>query len=217
MLKHLKYLVYLTIKTSHFLRHFCAKNLQCNLLDSFFSYYFQFNLVFAYHLICSNDEAEQWVHAEPWHSRTSFQLKNIQMALPRYEKLDLFSLLPFKSTLSCILEWWGEDFHDKHSLAGDHGNIFLTAVPGADVCVLEIMHQKQSLFVLSHIKHVWHICIIWLSNSCSKYSTCMQCLNSLCKTGWYLCGLGFYLVFTLMSIFKWLLLILHLLWSYDSF
>lgn len=113
------------------------------------------------------------------------------MALPWQERLDLFSFLPSKSTLSCILEWWGEDFHDKHSLAGDHGNIFLTAVPGADVCVFEIMHHKQSLFVLSHIKHVWHSPIIWLCNFCSKYSTYMLCLNSLCTQTDTLCGFGF--------------------------
>lgn len=137
---------------------------------------------------------------------------------PEKTPLVLFSLLSFKSTVTGILEWWGEDSLDEYSFTGDHGSIFLTAVPGPDVCMPDIMHHKWSLFFLPLIKKCWKVSKIWLCNFFSKCSTFLQCLNSLCRqadTLW--CGLFVYFFFTLMPILKWPLLVLHLLWSYDSF
>lgn len=140
------------------------------------------------------------------------------MVSPWKERPVLFSLLSFKSTLTCILEWWGEDSHDKYSFTGDHGNIFLTAVARPKVCMFEIMHNEQSLFVLLLTKKCWHISIIWLYSFFSKYSTFLQFLNSLCRQADTLCmWLVSLSVFHFMPILKWPLLVLHLLWSYDSF
>lgn len=139
------------------------------------------------------------------------------MVSPWKERLGLFSLLPFKSTFTRIRGQWGEDSRNTYSFTGDHSDVFLTAVPGQDVCMFENRRHKQSLFVFPLTKKCWHISIIWLYNFFSKYSAFLQCLNSLCRQADTLCGLFVYLVFTLMLILKCPLLVLHLLWSYDSF
>lgn len=139
------------------------------------------------------------------------------MVSPWKESSVLFSLLSFTFTFTCIVECSGEDSHDKCSFTGDHGNIFLTAVPGPHACMFEIVYHKKSFFVLPNTKKCWHMSIIWLCSFFSKHSTFLQCLNSLCRQADTLCGLFVYLFFTLMPTLKWPPLILHLLWSYDSF
>lgn len=108
----------------------------------------------------------------------------------------------------------GEDSHDNYSFTDGHGNIFLTAVPGPVACIFQIVHYNKSLFVFPFTKKCWHISII--CNLFSKYSTFLQCLDSLCRqANIYVACL--FICFSLTPILKWPLLLSLFLWSYDSF